>query len=62
MLSASRAPLVYDFGGFAPKYYQMTYETPDATALAQRVAAMMPPPSRCTSTPAAASTTAPGCR
>ena len=42
MLSASHAPLVYDFGGFAPKYYQMTYETPDATALAQRVAAMMP--------------------
>ena len=42
MLSASHAPLVYDFGGFAPRYYQMTYETPDATALAQRVAAMMP--------------------
>ena len=42
MLSASQAPLVYDFGGFAPRYYQMTYETPDATALAQRVAAMMP--------------------
>lgn len=41
-LSASQAPLVYDFGGFAPKYYEMTYETPDATALAQRVAAMMP--------------------
>ena len=41
-LSASHAPLVYDFGGFAPKYYEMTYETPDATALAQRVAAMMP--------------------
>ncbi|MBS2939446.1 dioxygenase [Nocardioides sp. J2M5] len=41
-LTASGAPLVYDFGGFAPKYYQMTYETPDATALAQRVAAMMP--------------------
>lgn len=41
-LSASGAPLVYDFGGFAPKYYQMTYETPDASALAQRVAAMMP--------------------
>src|SRR5690606_5926760 len=38
----SGAPLVYDFGGFAPKYYAMTYETPDATALAQRVAAMMP--------------------
>ena len=41
-LTASGAPLVYDFGGFAPKYYQMTYETPDATQLAQRVAAMMP--------------------
>jgi 4,5-DOPA dioxygenase extradiol len=41
-LSANGAPLVYDFGGFAPQYYQMTYETPDATALAQRVAAMMP--------------------
>ena len=41
-LSASGAPLVYDFGGFAPKYYQMTYETPDASQLAQRVAAMMP--------------------
>ena len=42
MLSASHAPLVYDFGGFAPRYYAMTYETPDATSLAQRVAAMMP--------------------
>jgi 4,5-DOPA dioxygenase extradiol len=41
-LSASGAPLVYDFGGFAPRYYNMTYKTPDATALAQRVAAMMP--------------------
>ena len=41
-LTASGAPLVYDFGGFAPKYYQMTYETPDATSLATRIAAMMP--------------------
>ena len=41
-LSASGAPLVYDFGGFAQKYYEMTYATPDATALAARVAAMMP--------------------
>ncbi|HYH33676.1 MAG TPA: dioxygenase, partial [Nocardioides sp.] len=24
MLSASHAPLVYDFGGFAPRYYAMT--------------------------------------
>jgi 4,5-DOPA dioxygenase extradiol len=41
-LSAQGVPLVYDFGGFAPRYYQMTYETPDATALAQRVASLMP--------------------
>ena len=41
-LSASGAPLVYDFGGFDPKYYRMTYETPDATALAQRIAGLMP--------------------
>ena len=41
-LSASSAPLVYDFGGFDPKYYRMTYETPDATALARRITAMMP--------------------
>ena len=42
MLSADGAPLVYDFGGFAERYYQMTYATPPATALAQRIAAMMP--------------------
>ncbi len=35
-------PLVYDFGGFAQKFYEMTYETPDASALAARIAAMMP--------------------
>ena len=35
-------PLVYDFGGFAQKFYEMTYGTPDATALAARIAAMMP--------------------
>ncbi|MDP3891864.1 dioxygenase [Nocardioides sp.] len=41
-LSASGAPLVYDFGGFAQRYYEMTYATPDSTALAARVAALMP--------------------
>ena len=35
-------PLVYDFGGFDPKYYRMTYETPDATELTQMVAKLMP--------------------
>jgi 4,5-DOPA dioxygenase extradiol len=42
MLSASHAGLVYDFGGFDRKYYQMTYATPDASALATRIAALMP--------------------
>jgi 4,5-DOPA dioxygenase extradiol len=42
MLSAAGAPLIYDFGGFAEKYYRMTYQTPDASWLARRVAAMMP--------------------
>ncbi|MCX6396583.1 MAG: class III extradiol ring-cleavage dioxygenase [Propionibacteriales bacterium] len=34
--------LVYDFGGFDPRYYRMRYDTPDASALAGRVIAMMP--------------------
>ena len=38
----SGTPLVYDFGGFHPKFYEMTYVTPDATALAARISAMMP--------------------
>lgn len=43
-LSASGAttPLVYDFGGFPRRFFEMTYPTPDAGALARRVAAMMP--------------------
>ena len=35
-------PLVYDFGGFAQKFYEMTYKTPDATELAKLVASLMP--------------------
>jgi 4,5-DOPA dioxygenase extradiol len=44
MLSASGAgtPLVYDFGGFHPRYYQMTYRTPDAGDLARRVTSLLP--------------------
>jgi 4,5-DOPA dioxygenase extradiol len=33
---------VYDFGGFHQRYYTLTYDTPDAGELADRVAAMMP--------------------
>jgi 4,5-DOPA dioxygenase extradiol len=39
---AARTPLVYDFGGFHPRYYTMKYPTPDATTLARRVAGLMP--------------------
>jgi 4,5-DOPA dioxygenase extradiol len=35
-------PLVYDFSGFDSKFYQMTYESPDAQELAKKVAALMP--------------------
>ena len=44
MLSAPAAgtPLVYDFGGFQQRYYTLTYRTPDATAFAAEVAALMP--------------------
>src|SRR6201995_878110 len=44
MLSAAGAatPLVYDFGGFHPRYYQMTYRTADAGDLARRVTALLP--------------------
>src|SRR5580692_8574924 len=35
-------PLVYDFGGFQPRYYTLTYPTPDASSLAREVAGLMP--------------------
>jgi len=34
--------LVYDFGGFDPKYYRMRYDAPAATDLADRIVRMMP--------------------
>lgn len=42
-ISASRpAELVYDFGGFAPVYYTMRYDTPPADELAEIVSGLMP--------------------
>ena len=35
-------PLVYDFSGFDQKFYEMTYQSPDAQELAKKVAALMP--------------------
>jgi 4,5-DOPA dioxygenase extradiol len=34
--------LVYDFSGFDRKFYEMTYNSPDASELAAKVAALMP--------------------
>ncbi len=43
-LSATDAatPLVYDFAGFERRFFEMTYPTPDAGALAAEVAALLP--------------------
>jgi 4,5-DOPA dioxygenase extradiol len=38
----ANSPLVYDFSGFDRKFYEMTYNSPDASALAVKVAALMP--------------------
>ncbi|MEI6216686.1 MAG: class III extradiol ring-cleavage dioxygenase [Actinomycetes bacterium] len=37
-------PLIYDFGGFAPHYYQIQYPAPGAPELAKRIKAMMSEP------------------
>ena len=39
--AAAGTPLVYDFGGFHPRYYSLQYATPDATALARRIVATL---------------------
>lgn len=41
--SAPNTPLVYDFGGFHPMYYEMRYATPDASALAAQLRALCSP-------------------
>lgn len=40
--TAANTPLIYDFGGFAPKFYNVKYETPDASWLGELVAKVMP--------------------
>ncbi len=40
--SAAATPVIYDFGGFDPKYYRMTYPTPDAAELAALVGSVLP--------------------
>jgi len=43
-ISATQAntPLIYDFGGFSPRFYNMKYDTPDAGWLGDLVASLMP--------------------
>jgi 4,5-DOPA dioxygenase extradiol len=38
----SGTPLVYDFSGFDRKFFEMTYQSPDATTLLDLVASIMP--------------------
>ena len=40
--SSTSTPLVYDFGGFDPRYFNMKYETPDASTIAKLVSDVMP--------------------
>jgi 4,5-DOPA dioxygenase extradiol len=40
--SAANVTPVYDFSGFAQRYYTMRYDTPDASDLARRVIATLP--------------------
>lgn len=40
--TAAGTPLIYDFGGFSPRFYNMKYETPDATWLGDLVASLIP--------------------
>ena len=40
--TAPNTPLVYDFWGFEQRFYEMTYPTPDASALGRTVTALMP--------------------
>lgn len=37
-------PLIYDFGGFAPKYYNLQYQAPGAPELAAKVKALLKQP------------------
>jgi 4,5-DOPA dioxygenase extradiol len=39
---AAGTPLVYDFSGFDRKFFEMTYQSPDATKLLNLVASLMP--------------------
>ena len=60
--TAAGTPFHYDFNGFHPRYKTLPCATPGATTLAQRLVKALPAGRRCTSSPTAASTTAPSFR
>jgi len=39
---AAHTPLVYDFSGFDRKFYEITYNSPDATQVSELIASLMP--------------------
>ena len=39
--TSGQTPLIYDFGGFAPKYYNLQYRAPGAPDLATRIKGLM---------------------
>ncbi len=43
---AAGTPVIYDFAGFDPKFFRMTYETPDATDLLTSLTSLFPPSER----------------
>jgi 4,5-DOPA dioxygenase extradiol len=49
--ATERVPLVYDFYGFAERYYQVTYHAPGAPKLADRVRALLSPSQRVADAP-----------
>ncbi len=44
--ATEQVPLTYDFGGFEPRYYQVTYDAPGAPELAASVVKLMAQPGR----------------
>lgn len=42
--TSGQTPLIYDFGGFAPKYYNLQYRAPGAPELAARIKGMLKEP------------------
>ena len=40
--TTAATPVIYDFGGFDQRFYRMSYDTPDASELAELVSSLVP--------------------